>query len=58
MSHPVYTFKTTENVGVIVDALHKVTHNGFAIVEDGDVRSPVKLRVGRGREKFHACTAD
>ncbi|OQV24355.1 H(+)/Cl(-) exchange transporter 7 [Hypsibius exemplaris] len=41
MSHPVYTFKTTESVGTIVDILHKVTHNGFAVVSDGDIRSPL-----------------
>lgn len=41
MSYPVYTLKTTESVGTIVDLLHKVTHNGFAVVDEGELRNPV-----------------
>ncbi|XP_055338309.1 H(+)/Cl(-) exchange transporter 7-like [Paramacrobiotus metropolitanus] len=41
MSYPVYTFKTVEKVGVIYDILKKVTHNGFPVVEEGDIRNPL-----------------
>ena len=44
MSYPVNTLKATENVGTIVDLLHKVTHNGFAVVDEGEHRNPVSAR--------------
>ena len=51
MSTPVICFKTTENVGRIVDILKSESHNGFPVVDDGlpsDAMTSVHSDLGYG----------